>query len=254
MWRDTAWRGVSLVRHNITLLARNPAQIISYVAMPMVLMLVLAPLYRAALNGPASSGNAQAVAGQLVMFSLFALGIVGTAMLAERSWRTWERLRATPAHSVELLLGKALPACGLLVLQQVTLVGYGALMLRVRVGSVPLLAAAIGSWALALVGLGAAVASLVRTHGELAVVTDVGALVVTCLGGALVPLPTMPGWASAVAPVSPGYWAMAALRGAIGADADATARACGVLLCVAVITGAVASWRITRGWQRDDLS
>lgn len=254
MWRDATWRGVALVRHNITLLARNPAQIISYLVMPMVLMLVLAPLYRVALNGLATNGNAQAVAGQLVMFSLFALNIVGTAILAERSWRTWDRLRATPARSVELLLGKALPGCGLLVVQQATLVGYGALVLHVRVGSLPLLAAAVACWAFALVGMGAALASLVRSHGELSAATDIGALVVTCLGGALVPLATMPDWARAAAPASPGYWAMAALRGAITADPCDTATACAVLLGIAVATGAVACWRITHGWHRGDLA
>lgn len=256
MWRDVTGRGAVLVRHNITLLARNPAQIISYLVMPMVLMLVLAPLYRAALQGRATSGspgNAQAVAGQLVMFSLFALGIVGTALLAERSWRTWDRLRATPARSMELLLGKALPSCGLLVLQQAILVGYGSLVLDLRVGSMSLLAAAVVCWALALVGMGAALASLVRSHGELSAATDIGALVVTCLGGALVPLATMPGWARTAAPASPGYWAMAALRGAIDADGTATATACTVLLGIAVATGAVACWRLTHGWHRGDI-
>lgn len=32
-------------------------------------------------------------------FSLLALSVVGTGILTERSWRTWDRLRATPARA-----------------------------------------------------------------------------------------------------------------------------------------------------------
>ncbi len=60
----------------------------------------------------------------LVIFSALALSIVGNFILAERSWRTWDRLRCTRASITELLVGNTLPAYGLLLLQQAILLTY----------------------------------------------------------------------------------------------------------------------------------
>ena len=95
--------------------------------MPMVLMLVLKPLYVA---GRLDSGTLQAVTGPLVMFSVFALSIVGNSILVEREWRTWDRLRATRAGRAELLLGKTGPVLVLLLLQQAVLLAFGCLVDR----------------------------------------------------------------------------------------------------------------------------
>lgn len=62
----------------------------------------------------------------LVMFSLLALSVVGTGILTERSWRTWDRLRATPARAGELLAAKALPAFALLIVLQAEVIAFGA--------------------------------------------------------------------------------------------------------------------------------
>jgi ABC-2 type transport system permease protein len=63
--------------------------------MPMVLMLVFKPLY----SPTAAGGATQGVIGLLVMFSVLALSIVGTATMTERTWHTWDRLRTTPAEA-----------------------------------------------------------------------------------------------------------------------------------------------------------
>ena len=41
--------------------------------------------------------------------STLALQIAGMSLLSERTWRTWEMLRATPATAADLLIGKAAP-------------------------------------------------------------------------------------------------------------------------------------------------
>ena len=83
--------------------------------MPLVMIVLLRPLYLSALaRRGVQAGTVQVVTGMLVMFSLLALSVVGTAILTERTWRTWDRLRATPARSGELLATKALPGFGML--------------------------------------------------------------------------------------------------------------------------------------------
>jgi ABC-2 type transport system permease protein len=241
----------ALVRHNVVLLARDPGHLIAYLVMPMVLMLVEAPLYRSAAHDR-GAGTVQVVTGMLVMFSLLSLSIVGNAMLAERTWRTWDRLRATPAPAGELLLGKALPVLGVLVVQQAVLLGFGAgaLGLRPAPGRLPLVALAVLVWGAALLGCGSALASVVRSHGQLGAACDIAGLVLAGLGGALSPLPAMPAWARAAAPASPGYWAMRALRDALAGNTAGTLRAAAVLATLAAVTAALAAWRIRRGWSR----
>lgn len=79
---------------------------------------------------------------------------------------------------------------------------------------------------------------------------DIGALFLTTLGGALVPLSTLPGWVRAVSPASPGYWAAQSLRHAAAGQAGPTFAGVGVLPAVAAGSGAVAAWRVARGWGR----
>jgi len=61
-----------------------------------------------------------------VMFSLFALKIGAAHLLNERTWHTWDRLRASPAGFGEILAGKALPIFVAVLAQQAVLFGVSA--------------------------------------------------------------------------------------------------------------------------------
>jgi ABC-2 type transport system permease protein len=251
---EAAARLAALARHDTRLMLREPGPLLSRLLMPLVLILLMRPLYVAALaRDGTQAGTVQVVTGMLVMFSLLALSVVGTALLTERSWHTWDRLRATPARTGELLAAKALPALGLLITQQAELLAFGVLAFGLPVASLPLLAVAVGSWALALLGLGSALGATLRSQSQLNAAYDIGGVVLTALGGALVPLATLPGWARAAAPASPGYWAMSALGSALRGEAGPTLRAAAVLLAVAVLFAALAAWRVGRGWPRSRL-
>ncbi|MBB0242723.1 ABC transporter permease [Streptomyces alkaliphilus] len=239
-----------LVRHNLMLRLRDPSQIISYVAMPIVLMMVLKPLYVEALD----SGTVQAVTGPMVMFSVFALSIVGNSIMVEREWRTWDRLRVTRAGRTELLLGKTLPAFLILLFQQSVVLGVGCAVLGLELPDVPgLLVLAIAIWGFTLLCLGSALATVARSRGDLSVVSDLGAIGVSALGGALVPVSLMPGWAQAIAPISPGYWAMSLIQAALAGDGAAMVRPGLVCLAIGLAFGTFATYRLARGWGRSRL-
>jgi ABC-2 type transport system permease protein len=252
--RASAIRLAALIRHNTTLLLREPGPMLSRLIMPLVLITLMRPLYTEALaRYGQQAGTAQVVTGMLVMFSLLALSIVGTTILSERSWRTWDRLRATSATAAELFAGKVVPAFGVLLAQQAVVLTFGALAFGLAVASPALLAAAVASWGLAILGIGAFLGATLRSQCELAVCYDIGGIALTALAGGLVPLSVLPGWAQAAAPASPGYWALSALRSAIDGHPAPTLRACAVLLAIATIAGALACWRINRGWTRSRL-
>lgn len=238
----------AVARHNAILFAREPGPAISRILMPLIFVSLLRPLYQAAQGE--SSGTTQAVAGALVLFSLLGMSLVGWAIVTERGWHTLDRLRATPARTIELVAGKAVPVLALLLAQQAVLIGYAVAVLGLRPANYALLALAVLGWAVTLLGMGTAIGALVRSHSELSVVVDIGGVVLAGLAGALVPLSTMPGWAQAGAPISPGYWAMRAISGALGGDTGSTLRAVAILLAVATVTALLAAARIARGWGR----
>jgi ABC-2 type transport system permease protein len=245
--RDALHRTAVLIRHNTTVLLHEPGPLIGRMVMPLMMLTAMRPLYDQA-QGP--GGTAQAVVGSLVTFSLLALSIVGGSILSERTWRTWDRLRATPVRPVELLVGKAVPVLGVLVVQQAVVLGFGAVVFGMPVAAPGLLAVACGAWGLALLGIGTAAGVLVRSYGQLTAAFDIGALFLTTLGGALVPLSTMPAWLRVLSPASPGYWAAQALRHAAAGDPAPTLRGAAVLLAVGAACGAVACRRVARGWGR----
>lgn len=240
----------ALARHNALLRLRDPGQTISYLVMPMVLMLVFKPLYVRAVD----AGVTQAVTGLLVMFSVFAIAIAGNSIMIERTWHTWDRMRASQASSTELLLGKIVPIFVLMVAQQTILLVYGCLVIGLPIPSAPLLvAAAIMVWAFALLSLAALLASVVRSQGELSMICDVGALTLSSIGGALIPLSLMPDWAVLLAHLSPGYWALIMLQAAVRADPAGMVVPALVLLALGVVTGMFAARRISRGWGRSRM-
>ena len=239
----TVWfsRTTALVRLNTMMMIREPGPIASRLIMPLVLITVLRPLYVAALDDAGTAaGIAQVVSGMLVMFSLLALSIVGSSVLTERIWRTWDRLRATPAAAWELIVGKSVPAFGVLVMQQVLVLGCGALLFGLKITDIGLLALTVCLWVIALLALGTALGAFARTHSELAVFYDIGGLTLTVLGGALIPLSMLPGWARAIAPVSPGYWAMESFRAALSGNVHGLLKPAIVIVILTIVAEAIA--------------
>jgi ABC-2 type transport system permease protein len=208
--------------------------------MPLLLMTALRPLYVA--HEGVAAGTTHATAGAMVLFSLITLNVVGHNLLNERTWRTWDRLRATPATALELHLGKAIPFYGMLLAQQAVLLVYSAVFFGLRVhGPVPAMVGIMLAWPAAVLGIALLLAGLVRSHGQLNTINDIGAFAVTVIGGGLTPLSALPAWIQSIAPFSPGYWAVLGYRNAFtGNDADTTLPPVAVVLLVAAATAIAA--------------
>jgi ABC-2 type transport system permease protein len=132
------------------------------------------------------------------------------------------------------------------------LLGLGV-ALGLRVVSYGLLAAADLVWAVTVLCVGTAIAMLVRSFAQLSAVIDIGASICTGLGGGLVPLSDLPGWTHPIAPLSPAYWAVLGLRGAVQGQARTTLTASAALAAIAAVSAVVAARRLARGWGRSTL-
>lgn len=231
-------RIVVIARHNVRLLLADPAPIVVTTLMPLVLMIFLQGMGDAVLatEGYAgASGAEHVVPGMAVLFSLFGVVYLGMAFFSEHGWGTWDRLRASPASSGEILVGKMIPSALVILTQTVVLFLAGALLLDLRItGSLLALATLIVATTVFLVALSMLCVAFFTTINQLSAATNVGAMVLGGLGGALAPVSALPGWAQTIAPGSPAYWALDGFRAVI-LDGGGLAS---VVLPVAVLLGA----------------
>lgn len=242
--RTSALRVAALTRHNLLLRRRDPADLVTYMIIPMILMWLTKPLL---IRLMPDGGTAQDVIGPLVFSSTLSLQIAGMSLLSERTWRTWEMLRASPATPTELLTGKAIPVLAMLLLQQAVVIGYGVAAAGLSIAGPFLLLLALLVWSVTLLAAGSLLATLVRSHSQLAVLASIGAIVLSTLGGALLPLSMMPAIAQHVAHASPGYWAIGMLKAAVRGDTAGTLGPATILAGITVVTGTLACLRLRRG-------
>jgi ABC-2 type transport system permease protein len=156
-----------------------------------------------------ASGAEFAVPGQAVQFLFFLAPTVAFAFFREHGWGTWDRLRASAASGPEIMLGKALPMAVVGAAQLAVMFGIGVAFLDLRVDGSALGVLAVSASLLAcVVSLGLAITAIARTMQQVSAYGYLGATLFGALGGALVPVATLPAWVRDVAPVTPQYWAM----------------------------------------------
>jgi ABC-2 type transport system permease protein len=234
-------RIAAIVRHDLRMLRRDPAYVLIMIAMPLVMMLFLKDTFRLALVEAGytyANGSEQVVPGGIVMFATMLMGDVAFRVFREHGWGTWDRLRASPVSTLELLLGKSVTSLLVLMLQTIVLfaVGLVALDLTIKGSWFGLLLVTVSFW-LCLLAVGFALLTLCRTVQQVNAITNVGAMVLSGLGGAFTPISTLPGWAQRIAPATPHYWVMRGFRSIIldGEGIGSVALPCGVLLGIASV-------------------
>jgi ABC-2 type transport system permease protein len=247
-------RSAAVSRHEARVLRRDPMPLTVLLLMP----LIMAPLYRTTFRAalvfgghPHASGSDFAIPAQMVQFGFFLVPFTGFSFFREHIWKTWHRLRGSQASPAEIVAGKAVPLVALGIVQVAVLLtfGWAVLGLHLRGQAIALGAVAI-VYVCCAVTLGLALTAVVRTSQQLNAVGFLGATVLGAVGGALVPLNTLPRWTRALAPATPQYWAMRAARDLILDGRPAHA----VLLPVAVLAGftAVAAGIAVRRFQFDE--
>ena len=240
---------LTIARHELRLLRRDPLPVAVLAAMPLILMAFTQPTYRQVLEAEGRvgvTGAEQAVPGMTVMFTLFLVAQVGFAFFRDHGWGTWERLRAAPISPAALLVGKAAAPMAICTAQAGLLFALGGLFFGLQVrGSALALAALVGAYAACLVLLGLALVSLCRTVMQLNSAASILALALAGLGGALVPISSLPAWARWLAPATPSYWAMRGFSAVIldGADLTGVAAPLAGLLLSALALGLVVALR-----------
>jgi len=135
---------------------------------------------------------------------------ISLALLDERDWGTFARLRATPTPLAAVLGAKLTPRFVVGIVQMALLFAVGRLFFGVSLGPEP--------WALALptvgiVAAGAAfglvVAGLAQSREAVLPLGSIAILTMAAAGGCWWPIDLEPRWMQSVARAFPTFWAMA---------------------------------------------
>jgi ABC-2 type transport system permease protein len=238
----------AILRNELLLIRRTPIVVVMLLAMPLIVTSILKPTMAASLRAAGAAGAngaEQVVPGQALLFGFFLTAFVGLTFLREHGWATWDRLRASRASQLSVVAGKCLPWTVIGLVQLVLLFALGAVLFDLRLpGAVGLLGIALVGvcWVLFVTAFSVAMVALLPSIQLVNSVANLGALVFGSLGGALVPVDQLPGWARAVGTFVPPHWAMRGFTSMLvpGSSLSSVIGPCAVLLALAVLAGLVA--------------
>jgi ABC-2 type transport system permease protein len=198
------------------LLLADPSPVIVTVLMPLLLTPFLIPAARTQLRAAgvvAATGAEQVVPGMAVMFGFMGTSLAVALFFREHAWGTWQRLRACPVSTLDLVVGKVVPLYVAMLAQLVVLFAIGAVVFGYRInGSVLALAVIALALTAVIVAFGVMLVAVFTTMDQAMVLGNLGGMVMTGLGGALTPASTLPVWAQSLAHVTPAYWSLQAIR------------------------------------------
>lgn len=205
---------LAATRKELNYLLREPAVIIMLFAVPLFLVLMLGSSYESLLlkteNGLFEVGYEFAVPGFGLLFSYFIPDFFGRSMIEERTSGTWERQRQLHPSVSSLLIGKAVPYSILAFVQICTILLVGFVFLGLSTDlNWGLLLLLIVSISLNILGVGLLVAAYCPNQQVLTGVSNLVALGFGAIGGALVPLSSLPSVLQSMSYVSPHRYAMA---------------------------------------------
>ncbi|MDQ1480022.1 MAG: type transport system permease protein [Actinomycetota bacterium] len=208
-----------ILAHEGRLIRRDPFPILVLVVFPIIDMAFLKAAFKAALvqaGHPNANGSEQVVPGQAAMMAFFVVSLVTFAFFSEFTWGTWDRLRASSATSIEIVLGKAIPRVAMVLAQFVVVFVAGIVIFDLHIrGKTIALIPLVAAFSVCLVLLGVAVTAFCRTAQQAGSFASAGMVLFGAIGGALVPISVLPDWARAIAPATPTYWVMRGFRAVI---------------------------------------
>ncbi len=185
-----------------------------------------------------ATSSEQASAGQIVTWTQITFLAAAEVFVAEREGGTLKRLLVSRSSRAITMTGKLISRLLLGLLQMAVLFIGGALIFGVRWSKDPLALAAVSlAFALATVGMGMFIATLVKTRGQAHSVVIGLAMGLSALGGAWYPLEITPPLYRQIVRILPTDWAMRAFTDLLVRNADLreVLPAIGVLLAFAVV-------------------
>jgi ABC-2 type transport system permease protein len=152
-------------------------------------------------------GLIQAVAGTAILMLLFSVAGVGTSILEEKENGTINRLLYSPLKGSAILYGKMLFAFFISILQLTAMFLFAWLIFNMDLSiNIPALILMIIATAFAVSSLGIFLAAVAKTRQQAQNLSTIIILIMSAIGGSMIPLFIMPAILQKIALLSVNYW------------------------------------------------
>lgn len=156
-----------------------------------------------------SLGLVQAVAGTAVMMLLFSVVGIGVSILEEKQEGTLKRLLYTPTNPINILFGKMLSANVISILQLAIMFLFAGLAFGLEIlPHLGGLVITIFTTAFACSAFGVFLASFAKSRQQVQGLSTLIILVMSAIGGSMIPLFIMPEFMQKAAVFSVNYWSI----------------------------------------------
>ena len=154
-----------------------------------------------------SPGLVQAVAGTAIMMLLFSVASLGSSMLEEKEDGTLKRLLISPLRSSSILYGKMLFAYFIAIVQLIVMFLFANLVFGLKLSTnIPALILMIAATAFAVSAFGIFLASVSKSRQQAQGLSTLVILIMSAIGGSMIPLFIMPAIMQKIAYFSVNYW------------------------------------------------
>ena len=154
-----------------------------------------------------SPGLIHAIAGTSIMMLLFAVVGMGASLLEEKEEGTLKRLLYAPVNPNQILFGKMIYVTLISVIQLIVMFLYASLVFGLDIfHHLPALVLAIFCTAYACSSFGVFLASFARTRQQVQGISTLIILVMSCIGGSMIPVFIMPAFMQKMSVFSVNYW------------------------------------------------
>ncbi len=151
----------------------------------------------------------QAVAGTAVMMLLFSVAGIGAGLLVERESGTLKRLLITPLQSMHILYGKLLSTLTVSLVQMSVVFVFAWLVFDLDLSiNLPAIVLMVAATAFACASFGIFLAAVSTSRTQVEMLSTLIILIMSAIGGSMMPLPIMPAAMQKFAVVSVNYWSI----------------------------------------------
>ncbi len=154
-----------------------------------------------------SPGLIHAVAGTAIMMLLFSVAAMGASLLDEKQEGTLKKLLFSPLHPNSILFGKMVSTTLISILQLVVMFLFAKFVFGLDIFShLPSLLLMIIATAYACSSFGVLLASFAKSRQQVQGLSTLIILVMSCIGGSMIPTFAMPPFMRELSVFSVNYW------------------------------------------------
>ncbi len=200
---------IKLVKKDLKLFFGNKSDMLLTLALPIIIITLFASVFGKMDNTDEGnlSGLVHSVAGTAVLMLLFSVAGIGGSLLDEKQEGILKKLLCSPMHSNRILYGKMVYANIISIAQLLIMFVYAKLVFGLDImHHIPALVLMIFATAYACSGFGVLLASFAKSRQQVQGLSTIIILIMSCIGGSMIPLFMMPEIMQKIAVVSVNYW------------------------------------------------